>query len=345
MKSIIIIITNLRSGGTQKQAVLLANKLSEFNEVTFLILRGHKKEHLFFESLLSQKINKLVLKKNSLLNVLFQLIVCFTRNTFDVCINYFSVSNLLGAIVAKCTNGKIRVINTIRGDAKLNYKYLSIWKFFIDTIWVNSKKIEARLVNDYKMSENQITLNYNIGPVNQFNEVYEKYFLLHVGRINKVKNQLQIVQALSNLKIMNQIELHFVGEVEDSKYYNELLEYTNSVDSKNIHFHSKTSNIEQFYRKAELLILSSISEGMPNVILEAQSFGVPVISSNVGDVVEIIKEGVNGFLYESSSNELSKCIQRYFDLSSEEQYSLRKMSWERLNQYNQENSDYSFITN
>ena len=50
--------------------------------------------------------------------------------------------------------------------------------------------------------------------------------------------------------------------------------------------------------KSDLLIMTSNMEGIPLVILEAFSNSLPVISSNVGGVVEMIDNGVNGILYD-----------------------------------------------
>lgn len=50
------------------------------------------------------------------------------------------------------------------------------------------------------------------------------------------------------------------------------------------------------YRAADLLILPSYEEGLPYVIIEAMSAGLPIIATPVGAIPEVIKEGINGFL-------------------------------------------------
>lgn len=54
--------------------------------------------------------------------------------------------------------------------------------------------------------------------------------------------------------------------------------------------------LEKSYQYADMFVLTSLSEGMPSVILEAMGAGLPIIASNVGGNNEIVHEGENGFL-------------------------------------------------
>jgi glycosyltransferase involved in cell wall biosynthesis len=68
------------------------------------------------------------------------------------------------------------------------------------------------------------------------------------------------------------------------------------------------------YQKADLLILPSYEEGLPYVIIEAMASGLPIISTPVGGIPEVIKEGINGFLinpgdYEALANRIIQLVQ------------------------------------
>ena len=52
----------------------------------------------------------------------------------------------------------------------------------------------------------------------------------------------------------------------------------------------------------DVFLFTSATEGLPNVLIEAQGFGVPVVSTKVGGVPEIVADGETGILVEQSSS-------------------------------------------
>jgi len=50
------------------------------------------------------------------------------------------------------------------------------------------------------------------------------------------------------------------------------------------------------YASIDILAISSFTEGLPNVLLEAFALGKPVVSTEVGGVTEVLEDGVNGFI-------------------------------------------------
>ncbi|MBJ6723679.1 glycosyltransferase [Geomesophilobacter sediminis] len=63
-------------------------------------------------------------------------------------------------------------------------------------------------------------------------------------------------------------------------------------------FTGYTKDVATYLQAIDIMVLTSISEGFPTVILEAMSMGIPVISSNVGGCPEIVRSGVNGILFD-----------------------------------------------
>jgi glycosyltransferase involved in cell wall biosynthesis len=60
---------------------------------------------------------------------------------------------------------------------------------------------------------------------------------------------------------------------------------------------AEVTNIENFYQAADVFVLPSLSEGMPNVVLEAMSSGLPCISTRVSGIQELVKDGITGYTF------------------------------------------------
>ena len=68
----------------------------------------------------------------------------------------------------------------------------------------------------------------------------------------------------------------------------------------------------------DLLAVDSNYEGLPMVIIEAMSFGKPVVASNVGGISEIVRNGTNGYVVENSAKTFAMRIREI--LQNEEKY-------------------------
>jgi glycosyltransferase involved in cell wall biosynthesis len=89
-------------------------------------------------------------------------------------------------------------------------------------------------------------------------------------------------------------EIKFYGNDPSRNYYQSLAEELGVTS--HVEFLPFQHEIRDVLHGAHALILPSRSEGMPNVVLEAMSFELPVIASRVSGVVDIIEDGVDGIL-------------------------------------------------
>lgn len=115
-----------------------------------------------------------------------------------------------------------------------------------------------------------------------------------IGRLSPEKGQLVFLKAMKRtvLSCANVIAL-IVGEGQDKAMLQEYCRANGMSDR--IIFTGYQEDISDYYRVLDLLVLPSLSEGLPNTVLEAMSFGIPVLGTSVGGVPEVIERG-NGIL-------------------------------------------------
>jgi glycosyltransferase involved in cell wall biosynthesis len=96
--------------------------------------------------------------------------------------------------------------------------------------------------------------------------------------------------------------------------------------------------VKTYMQQADVFVLPSLSEGFPNVILEAMACGLPIIASRVGGIPDIITNDTNGYLVEAEdANDLAnKIILLLSDdalrkkISDNNRYHVKKYEWESI---------------
>lgn len=145
-----------------------------------------------------------------------------------------------------------------------------------------------------------------------------KFNFVTVGTVCHRKGHDILIQSIIDLSDDERslFDLQIIGT---GKMELKLKEKCISHNIDNVHFLGKKSNVEDFLLKANCFILGSRDEGLPMAIIEALASGLPIISTNVGGIPDLIKEGVNGFLINpNSTEELREAILKILKLTSDE---------------------------
>lgn len=125
-----------------------------------------------------------------------------------------------------------------------------------------------------------------------------KVKLLFIGRLIYRKGLQRVVQALPQVRAKTNVpfEIEVVGTGDARPELDALAERLGVTGL--IHYVGMVpyDQLEKSYQYADVFVLTSLSEGMPSVILEAMGCGLPIVASNVGGNNEIVHEGENGFL-------------------------------------------------
>lgn len=120
--------------------------------------------------------------------------------------------------------------------------------------------------------------------------------LTYTGRLVYDKGITFLLEAIAKITINEGIILLIVGEGKDKDYF---IDYANklSILSK-VYFIGKRDDVIEILKETDIYVFPSLHENLPNSLLEACSIGIPVISTNVGGIPEIIIDGKNGILVE-----------------------------------------------
>jgi colanic acid/amylovoran biosynthesis glycosyltransferase len=126
-----------------------------------------------------------------------------------------------------------------------------------------------------------------------------KNTIVSIARLEKVKNLDTLIYACSTLKKKKfDFECLIAGEGSEKGYLEELIKNLNLSHEVKLLGYRTQDEIIELLSRAKLLVLSSRSEGWPNVFTEAWACKVPVIGPNVTGIPDILQDGEDGFLVE-----------------------------------------------
>jgi GalNAc-alpha-(1->4)-GalNAc-alpha-(1->3)-diNAcBac-PP-undecaprenol alpha-1,4-N-acetyl-D-galactosaminyltransferase len=180
-------------------------------------------------------------------------------------------------------------------------------------------------------SDINVQLIYNGIKVKDIVETKQKsegeFNILVPARISKVKNIKTIVESLTLIDCKYKVWL--CGAVEEQHYCEEVKEYIKKNNLENIVFTGYTNNILDYYKKADLVILASFSEGMPNVILESFANKRMIISSDIEMNRAIMKD--EKFVFNPNSpSELAEKIKMVMNMSEVEKNATVEKNFEYI---------------
>jgi glycosyltransferase involved in cell wall biosynthesis len=126
----------------------------------------------------------------------------------------------------------------------------------------------------------------------------------YFGRLSKEKGILNLVEAIPYiLKKENKIEFHIGGDGELLNEIRNRLASNNLNHNVNLYGWIPHDELPDHLNNLKLIVLPSYTEGLPNIMLEAMACGTPVLSTAVGAIPGIIKDGETGFIMANNSAE------------------------------------------
>ena len=264
------------------------------------------------------------------LKALFKIFVYLSQNRPDIIYSFTPKAGLLGMIASYFARVPVRVHNIVgmplieaSGNKKRLLKIIEkITYFFSTNLFCNSYGLKEYIQKNLTKKNVKVVGNGSINGIDMelFRDTFtqtqkdelrdslniqkDDFVLLFVGRVVKDKGINELIQAFSILdKKYNNLKLLIVGDFE---------EHLNPIESKSIEIMRSNQNIIQvgfqkdvrpYLGVSSLFVLPSYREGLPNSLLEAGSFGIPLLATDINGCNEVIRDRENGILIKPKSVE------------------------------------------
>ena len=127
--------------------------------------------------------------------------------------------------------------------------------------------------------------------------------ILFVGSLRTVKGVKYLIRAMNVIRQKEpKIRLMLVGDGDERQDLEKLTNSLNLADYITFIGEVPNEEVPQYMAAADIFILPSLSEGFPVVIVEAMAAGIPVVVTDITGLSEIVRDGENGFLFESKNH-------------------------------------------
>lgn len=322
MRDLVIFIPSIEGGGVEKNLFYLTNHIqSQFKDI-YLITADKINKNLVSKNI------KLIMPNSSFFNNKNRLIKSIICSYFLV--KYFKKkkilifsfqSNFFTIFFSKVINAKVILrLNTSPEKYISNFYKKILFKFLYslaDEIIVNSNEFKQNLFKKLNLRSKVILNPIKITKEKKQISFFKNFTglkIISIGRLTDQKNHLILFKALNLLK--NKFNIRFKLYLIGRGYnYGLLLNYIlqNGLQ-KNIKLAGFKKNASNYIRSSDLFVLSSNFEGLPNTLIEAQTAGIPIISSNCPTgPKEILINGRLGDLFKTGDyKDLSKKILNFY---------------------------------
>lgn len=139
----------------------------------------------------------------------------------------------------------------------------------------------------------------------------DDYLLCLIGILKPQKGIQYLLGAMKQLSGVEKIKLLIAG---DGALKEELVTYVEKEKLKNVIFAGYRNDLCEIYTDSDLVVMSSVQEGLPMALIESLAVGRPVVTTDVGGCAEVIIDGEHGKVIKScDSQSLKDAILSYYE--------------------------------
>lgn len=324
---IIQFVYSLGPGGAERFVVDLSNELSESNETVIIALRDDTIENRgFLVPEISNKVRYMSLKiksgfKPGLVWMFFKILKKEKPDIVHCHLNLVNYFFILSFIFRK----KIRFFYTIHNPAETEIRnqhsagsetkfkieravrrFFFKNRFFIPVAISSETKISYQtyyklndigiIYNGRKLSSKTKEYEKVVDEINKIKPTNNTLVFCHLGRYHEQKNHKMLVSVFNKLREEQyDVVLLIIGDEFENA--SEL----RSAALDHIHFLGIRTNATDYLFASDAFCLSSFYEGMPISLIEALACGCIPICTPVGGIVNVIENGISGYLSKSVS--------------------------------------------
>jgi len=327
-KKILIFMPSIEGGGVEKNLFLIANYLSKNNTDIMLLTANPEYKNKFDKKIkIISPSNSYNLKKSPRLKKYFFCLLILFKILFKNknIITFSFQANLYAILISKFFNRKIIIrSNSSPSGWSNNFLKKIIYKIVLkmaDKIIVNSIEFKKEMEKKFNIEcisiYNPLNKAYVVGKAKKktilnFYKAKNCLKIITIGRFVDQKDHMTIIKAINLIKEKINPKLIIIGRGIEKKNYKNFIKINNLY--KNVKIINFQKNPFKFITKADLFVLSSKFEGLPNVLLEAMALKKLVISTNCPTgPKEILANGKNGVLFKISDYKaLSKIFMKIY---------------------------------
>jgi len=301
-------------GGTERQLILLLEKINREKFTPYLC--AFKDSTWLQEN--SNRWNTFIFNFTSFFSpISYSHLIRFAKylksENIDIVQTHFRDGNIVGILAAKLAGIPV-IISSRRNEGYwLNAVELAVLKLLnplVTSFLANSESIKKFVRVKEGVPEEKIEVIYNGFDSSKFpsktlgfrKEYRQKLMLkpnvpivIMVANLRPVKAIDQFLKS-AQIVLQSKPDVHFLI-VGDGPEKHKLQQLSNELNiSKNVIFLGKRDDIPEILVSSDIGVLSSVSEGLSNSIIEYMAAGLPVVCTEVGGNAELVVHDVNGFL-------------------------------------------------
>ncbi|MBW9199782.1 glycosyltransferase [Bacteroidales bacterium SW299] len=361
-KKVLFCIFDLKGGGAEK---VLVNLLKQINptkyDITVFALFGvgvnvkELPEYVKFKCIFRRQFRGLTtLMKIFSPGILHRL---FIKEKYDIEVAYLETSPT--RIISGAPKGTKKVC-WVHTEEENRYAFISAYRTYREMIscyrqYNHIVFVSKRAKDVFQSNHPEISIHKSIiHNVNDYNDIIKKsqnpvteelssgIRICTVGRLIKLKGYLRLLEIIHKLNVeglKNKFDLYILGTGGE---YELLKSYINKYALDNVHLLGFQVNPYKYLSKMDLFVCSSYKEGYSTAATEAIILDLPVVTTDVSGMDEILHDGEFGLIVPNDSNALYKGLKdlishpyRIGEYKKQIQTQSKKMQGENVKLYEQ----------